>query len=108
EKAIDMQFFPTQNDANLALTSGRVQGVMADSVSLAYQGGLAGGKFELAEGPDYEPVLTATALGKGSDLLPAIQAATKVVLESPAYGEMNTKWELPASTVITPADVVLK
>ena len=27
--AIDMQFFPTQNDANLALTSGRVQGVMA-------------------------------------------------------------------------------
>ena len=40
--AIDMQFFPTQNDANLALTSGRVQGVMADSVSLAYQGELAG------------------------------------------------------------------
>ncbi len=108
KKAIDMQFFPTQNDANLALTSGRVQGVMADSVSLAYQGTLAGGKFELAEGPDYEPVLTATALGKGSDLLPAIQAATKAILESPAYGEMNTKWELPESTVITPADVVLK
>lgn len=106
--AIDMQFFPTQNDANLALTSGRVQGVMADSVSLAYQGELADGKFEVADGPDYEPVLTGTALGKGSELLPAIQAATVAVIESPAYQEINTKWALPASTEITPADVVLK
>lgn len=106
--AIDMQFFPTQNDANLALTSGRVQGVMADSVSLAYQGKLADGKFEVADGPDYEPLLTGTALGKGSELLPAIQAATVAVIESPAYQEINTKWALPASTEITPADVVLK
>lgn len=106
--AIDMQFFPTQNDANLALTSGRVQGVMADSVSLAYQGKLAGGKFEVAEGPDYEPELTGTALGKKSGLLPAIQAATQAVLESPTYQEINTKWGLPSSTAITPADVVLK
>ncbi|EMQ99314.1 ABC transporter substrate-binding protein [Paeniglutamicibacter gangotriensis] len=106
--AIDMQFFPTQNDANLALTSGRVQGVMADSVSLAYQGELADGKFEVADGPDYEPELTGTALGKGSELLPAIQAATVAVIESPAYQEINTKWALPASTEITPADVVLK
>ncbi|MGP5690288.1 ABC transporter substrate-binding protein [Glutamicibacter ardleyensis] len=108
KSAIDMQFFPTQNDANLALTSGRVAGVMADSVSLAYQGKLADGKFELAEGPDYEPELTGTALGKKSGLLPAVQAATVAVLESPTYGEINTKWELPASTEITPADVVLK
>ena len=35
---IDIQLFPTQSDANLALTSGRVDGVMADSISLAYQG----------------------------------------------------------------------
>ena len=108
KSAIDMQFFPTQNDANLALTSGRVAGVMADSVSLAYQGTLADGKFELAEGPDYEPELTATALGKKSGLLPAVQAATVAVLESATYGEINTKWELPASTEITPAEVVLK
>lgn len=106
--AIDMQFFPTQNDANLALTSGRVQGVMADSVSLAYQGKLAGGKFEVAQGPDYAPELTGTALGKKSALLPAIQAATQAVLESPTYQEINTKWGLPSSTAITPADVVLK
>ncbi len=106
--AIDMQFFPTQNDANLALTSGRVQGVMADSVSLAYQGELAGGKFELAEGPDFEPEFTATALAKNSELIPAIQAATAAVLESPAYLEMNSKWKLPSTVAITPADVVLK
>ncbi|MFL4474910.1 ABC transporter substrate-binding protein [Paeniglutamicibacter sp. MACA_103] len=107
-EAIDMQFFPTQNDANLALTSGRVAGVMADSVSLAYQGQLAGGKFEVAEGPDYDSTLTGTALGKKSELLPAIQAATAAVIESPTYEEINTKWALPASTEITSADVVLK
>lgn len=107
EPAIDMQFFPTQNDANLALSSGRVQGVIADSVSLAYQGQLAGGKFELADGPDYEPELTGTALDKGSELLPAIQAATAVVLESEAYGQINSKWGLPESTEITVSDVVL-
>lgn len=108
DPAIDMQFFPTQNDANLALTSGRVQGVLADSVSLAYQGDLAGGKFELAEGPDFDPTLTGTALARKSELLPAIQAATTAVLESPAYAEINSKWGLPDSTEITAADVVLK
>lgn len=107
-KAINIQNFPTQTDANLALTSGRVNAVMADSVSLAYQGKLADGRFELAAGPDYEPQLTGTALDKGSDLLPAIQAATKLVAESPAMAQINARWGMPASTAITLDKIVMK
>ncbi len=106
--AIDAQNFPTQTDANLALTSGRVSAVVADSLSLAYQGKLADGRFELAEGPDHDPAPMGTALNKGSELLPAVQAATKVVVESPAYAAINAKWGIPASAAITADAVVLK
>lgn len=106
--AISMQFFPTQSDANLALTSGRVQGVMADSISLAYQGKLANGKFEVAAGPDFDPELTGTALGKKNGLLEAVQAATKKIIEDPNYQQINDKWGLPEGAAITPADVIMK
>ncbi|MCY0905831.1 ABC transporter substrate-binding protein [Arthrobacter sp. H14-L1] len=106
--AIDAQLFPAQTDANLALTSGRVDGVMADSVSLAYQGTLAGKKFELAAGEDYQPEPVGVALPKDSALRPAIEAAMKAIVGSPAYGEINAKWSIPASTTITVDKVTAK
>lgn len=106
--ALEAQNFPTQTDANLALTSGRVSGVLADSVSLAYQGKLADGRFELAAGADYDPMPTGTALNKGSELLPAIQAATKAVIEDPAFAQINAKWGIPAGAAISADQVVQK
>lgn len=105
---VEAQNFPTQTDANLALTSGRVIGVLADSISLAYQGKLADGRFELAAGPDHDPMPTGTALNKGSELLPALQAATKAVIESPAYAAINAKWGIPAGAAISADKVVQK
>lgn len=99
--AIDMQQFPSASDANLALLSGRVDGVMSGNVSLAYQGKLASYKFELAPGATYAPKYSGTALKKGSDLVPAIQAAMKVIVTSPAYGAMNAHWGVPESAAIT-------
>lgn len=99
--AINLQQFPTQSEANLALLSGRVDAVMADSVSLAYQGKLANNKFELAPGDDYKPTPLGVALNKGSDLVPAIQAAMKFIVAGPAYTSMNEKWTLPKSIAIT-------
>ena len=106
--AIDAQLFPTQTDANLALTSGRVDGVMADSISLAYQGALADKRFELAAGEDYQPDPTGVALPKDSELLPAVEAAIKAIVGSPAYGQINAKWSIPASATITPDQVASK
>ncbi|NVM96427.1 ABC transporter substrate-binding protein [Arthrobacter wenxiniae] len=106
--ALEAQNFPTQTDANLALTSGRVSGVLADSVSLAYQGKLADGRFELGAGADFDPLPTGTALNKGSELLPAIQEATRLVVESPAFAEINAKWGIPAAATISANKIVQK
>lgn len=106
--AIDAQIFPAQTDANLALTAGRVDGVLADSISLSYQGQLADGKFELAAGNDYQPEPTGVALPKDSELRPAIEAAMKAIVGSPTYTEINKKWSIPSSAAITVDAVVAK
>ncbi|MBB2995766.1 polar amino acid transport system substrate-binding protein [Paeniglutamicibacter cryotolerans] len=101
KEPIGVQNFPSQTDANLALGSGRVDAVMADSVSLAYQGDLSKGKFVLAEGPVYQPSPTGLALGQDTGLKEAVQEAVRTVLDSPDYQVMNSKWSIPASVHIT-------
>lgn len=98
--AIEQAVFPTQTDANLALISGRVDGVMADSIPLAYQGKLAGKKFELAAGTDYEPRLSGMALNKESGLRPAIVTAMKALVKSKVYTEINERWGIPPTSSI--------
>lgn len=98
---IDLAVFPTQSDANLALLSGRVDGVMADSLPLAYQGKLADNKFELAAGSDYEPRLSGIALNKDSGLRPAITTAMKAIVASETYADINERWGIPPTSSIS-------
>lgn len=99
--AITIQNYPGQTDANLALSSGRVDAVVADSVSLAYQAKEAGGQFELAEGNDYEPTPTGIALAKDGGLRDAVKEATRGILDSNHYEELRAKWGIPESVLIT-------
>lgn len=108
QPAIDIQHFPAQSDANLALTSGRVDGVVADSVSLSYQGQLANKKFELAAGADYEPSPLGLALGKESGLKAAVTEAVRDVLDSKYYHDISAKWGVPESTLVTSAVLTTK
>lgn len=103
--ALDIQLFPSQDEANLALTSQRVDGVMSTSVSLAYQGKLANGRFELAAGKEFKAAPGGIALPKDSPLTPAIAAAVKALTTDPAYGKIFQKWEVPAGAEITAAQV---
>ncbi|MDJ0356225.1 ABC transporter substrate-binding protein [Paenarthrobacter sp. PH39-S1] len=105
--AIEVQNFPAQTEANLALTSGRVDGVVADSTSLAYQSKLAGNKFELAKGKDYDPAPVGLALAKDSGLKDAVTEATRDVLDSTFYRGISSKWGLPDSVLVT-SDVLDK
>lgn len=98
-KAVVIQLYPSQNEANLAVTSGRADAVMADSVSLSYQGKLAGGKFELAPGDDYAPADIGIALPKGSALKPALEAAVKSVVADGTFAKLLKKWAIPSSSV---------
>ncbi len=96
-KAVTIQLYPSQNEANLAVTSGRADAAMADSVSLSYQGKQAGGKFELAPGEEYAPADMGIALPKGSALKPALEAAVKSVVADGTYAKLSKKWSIPAT-----------
>ncbi|GAA1511042.1 ABC transporter substrate-binding protein [Brevibacterium permense] len=103
---IDVHMYPTQSDANLALTAGRVDGTCADSISLTYQGLLANNEFELAPGPEYDPQPTAIALPKGGALTAPVAEAAKQVIDSPVYDQINAKWHIPDSAKISPEEVL--
>jgi polar amino acid transport system substrate-binding protein len=95
--AIDIKVYRSQNEANLALISGRVDGVLADSAPLAYQGKLAKDRFELAPGPDFDPTPFGIAIPKDSALEPAVQAGLKVIIADGTLDKILKKWGLSDS-----------
>ncbi len=94
KKPITIKIFKTQNEANLALTSGRVDGVLADTAPLVYQAHLSNGRFELAPG-SYKPVPFGIALPKNSALKPALQAAFKTIKADGTLEKILKKWGMP-------------
>ncbi|MBO9521331.1 MAG: ABC transporter substrate-binding protein [Nocardioidaceae bacterium] len=97
KKAVRAELFPSQNDAVLALASSRVDGMMADSTAISYQGHLSGGKFELAPGDIYEARPTGIALRKGTGLQAAVSAAVKALYADGTVKALAQKWDIPAS-----------
>lgn len=95
--AIDIKIYRSQNEANLALTSGRVDGVLADSAPLAYQGKLADGRFELAPGEDFDPTPFGIAMPKGSALEPAVEAGLDAIIADGTLDKILKKWGLSDS-----------
>ncbi|MFF4142961.1 ABC transporter substrate-binding protein [Streptomyces sp. NPDC001698] len=97
---VKAELFPSQDGANLAVVSGRVDAVMADSVSLALQAKASNGKFELAPGTDYEPSPVGIALPRGSALKPALDAALKALLSDGTMESLMKKWDVPAGLLL--------
>lgn len=104
KKPIDFKTFPSQSDANLALTSGRVEAMLSTGTTMAYQGQQAGGKFEVASGPDYQPAGVGMAVKKGSQLTEALRLAMRDLIEDPAYAKLYADWKIPTNNMITTAD----
>lgn len=104
KKPIDIQTFPGQSDANLALISGRVQAILSDSVSLVFQGEESGGKFEVAGDADYQPTGVGLAVEKDSDLSPALSKAMEDLLDSEEYAQVYEDWKIPVRTKIDATD----
>lgn len=97
--AIKSQLYPTQSAANLALTSGRADAVIADTVSLGVQAKLSKGQFEMAPGPDYQPAPTGVALLKGSGLDQPISLALKHITDDGQMAKLMAKWDIPDSAL---------
>lgn len=98
---IEAVVLPSQNDAILQLSSGRVDAVYADTPVLAYATVQRPGKLEL--GSELNRSAVSIGLPKGSALTPAVQAALQVLMASPVYGEIFAKWGLKGAVTASAA-----
>ncbi|MDQ8706115.1 ABC transporter substrate-binding protein [Streptomyces sp. LHD-70] len=99
-KPVAIELFPSQDGANLAVVSGRVDAVMADTISLAMQAEASGGKFELVDGPLYAPDRYGLAVPKNSPLKPALEAAVKAILSDGTMDALMKKWQISGASRI--------
>lgn len=98
KKHVDLKLFKTQDQANLALTSGRVDAIIANLVTISYQASLSNGEYELAPGDLYQAASQGIVTAKASPLRPALSAALKSIVEDGHYDKLLTKWSLAPAT----------
>ncbi|MFS0894782.1 ABC transporter substrate-binding protein [Microbacterium sp. 179-I 3D3 NHS] len=97
---IEENLFPSGQEALLALSSGRTDGHLNDTISIAYEADINGG-FEVAPGDDIDSSPFAFALAKDSPLTPAFEAAMAALIDNGTYDAINEKWAFPATAAIT-------
>jgi len=104
--AIVIKQFSGDSD-RLALSSGRVDAILDDGISLAYSAKESKGQYELGPGPDIVQATSGIALEKHSKLTPAIAAAVKDLLSSQksVTEAINVKWGIPAGNILPASKV---
>ncbi len=103
KKPVNVAVFPTQNQANLAVSSRRAQLGFADTPVAAYQVKQSHGNFKLV-GAAYAPSPYGLAIAKSTKLAPAVKAALLYLIKNGTYGRIFKKWgvqsiAIPASKV---------
>jgi polar amino acid transport system substrate-binding protein len=99
QKPVTVLAYPAQTQANLALSDGRADVMMADSPVAAYQVKLAGSKFKL-EG-SYGVAPYGIAIPKNSGLAKPIQAAVNKLISDGVYQKILTNWGLQSGAIST-------
>ncbi|HEX3802556.1 MAG TPA: ABC transporter substrate-binding protein [Solirubrobacteraceae bacterium] len=103
KKAVNVTPFPNQNQANLAVSSGRAQLGFADTPVADYQVKQSHGAFKLT-GTAYATSPYGLAVSKSSGMTNAVKAALVYLIKNGTYGQIFKKWgvqsiEVPASFV---------
>jgi polar amino acid transport system substrate-binding protein len=93
--------YPDQNQANLALTSGRAAVSMADSPVADYQVKLSEGKLKLV-GTPYGTAPYGIAVPKDSGLAEPLLAALKAVMADGTYKTVLAKWGVEDGAITDP------
>lgn len=101
KSAVTVLTFPDQNGANLSLSSGRSQIVMADSPVAAYAVKQSNGVFKLV-GQTYGTAPYGIAIPRSTGLTKAFEAAMKQLIASGQYKTILTKWGQTAGAITTP------
>ncbi|MFY9470118.1 MAG: ABC transporter substrate-binding protein [Solirubrobacterales bacterium] len=101
DKPVDIDVYPDQNGANLALNSGRAQVGMADSPVVAYIVAQSGGRLT-ETGEDYGTAPYGIAVNKDSGFSEAILAAVKALISGGQYAAILDKWNLADGGIDVP------
>jgi polar amino acid transport system substrate-binding protein len=99
--AITPLSFDDQNGANLALSSGRADGVLADSPVAAYAAKQSNGQFMIV-GQPYGTAPYGIAIPKGNGMAQAVLAAVKALMAHGTYNQILTKWGIQSGAITNP------
>ena len=99
-KPIKLLIFPGQNDANLALSSGRAEVDFADSPIIAYQVRKLGVNVRSSQTFGTSP--EGLALPKGNGMAKAVLAALKALMADGTYQAILKRWQLQSAAITNP------
>lgn len=105
EEPLDVDLYPDEQAATLALTSGRAQAKLTDAMTLAYAVEKTNGKMEISNGDTINKVPVGMAVSKDSELTPALVAALKIIAGDPKYDEVIEKWGAPTDLGLKPSEI---
>lgn len=97
----ELQVYPDQNGANLAIQSGRADVGMADSPVAAYIVQQSGGQFEL-DGEPYGTAPYGIALPKESGLEEPVLQAVRALIEDGTYMTILRRWGVEQGAIDDP------
>jgi len=100
KKQIQLLVFSGQNDANLALASGRSEIDYADSPVIAYQVRKLG--VSVRSSPTFGAAPYGLALPKGNGVAKPVLEALKVLMSDGTYTAILKKWELQSAAINNP------
>jgi len=99
-KPITLLIFPGQNDANLALSSGRAEIDYADSPIIAYQVRKLG--VSVRASPTFGAAPYGIALPKSNGMAKPTLEALKVLMADGTYRAILKRWELESAAISNP------
>jgi polar amino acid transport system substrate-binding protein len=99
-KPIKLLVFPGQNDANLALSSGRAEIDFADSPIIAYQVRKLG--VNVRSSPAFGVAPEGLALPKNNGMAKPVLEALKLLIANGTYMSILKKWEIQEATITNP------
>jgi polar amino acid transport system substrate-binding protein len=102
DKPIEVSEFPTEDEARLAVSSGRVDADVADLPPMAdfLKNSPNGKDFEISSTEQYETGLLGMAVSKKlPELRDAVQKATNELMKNGTYDKLLAKWGLEATKI---------
>jgi len=101
KKAVSVLSFANQNEANLAVSSGRADAGFLDSQIAAYVVAQSNGQFAL-NGPTFNSVPYGLALPKGNGMAKPVLGAVKSLMTSGIYLDILKKWGVESGAITNP------